>query len=207
MPPPDSGATAVTPFVTAANTPAGESLPPDAELRRAMVEYQGGSLDAFHALYAALAPALSRYLRFLSRRADLAEDLLQETFLQMHRSRAGYDPERPVAPWAFGLARNVYLMNRRASARFAVVHDQVADLPDVAIPPEIDQWAARDTLRRLIERLNPEQGEPLLLHHVWGFSFDEIAGMIGVSAAAARARSSRAMTTLREQMRKGEEYP
>jgi hypothetical protein len=46
-------------------------------------------------------------------------------------------------------------------------------------------------------QLSPDQAEPLLLHHDWGFSFEEIAGMLGISPAAARARASRGMADLR----------
>ncbi len=180
-----------------ANTPAAEPLPPDAALRREMAAYQQGSLDAFQAVYGSLAPALGRYLRYLTRRADLADDLLQEVFLQMHRSRATYDPALPVAPWAFGLARNVYLMHRRSSVRFSAVHVELDDPPEVAVPPDVERFATRDLIRRAVARLDPEQAEPLVLHHVWGFSFEEIAGMVGISPAAARARSSRAMAALR----------
>jgi RNA polymerase sigma-70 factor (ECF subfamily) len=43
------------------------------------------------------------------------DDLSQETFLQVHRSRAAYNPTYAVRPWAFGLARNIFLMDRRAA--------------------------------------------------------------------------------------------
>jgi len=189
-----------------ANTPLGSGAPDQgAALRGQMIDYQNGSLDAFRALYAGLAPRLARYLRYLSRRTDVADDLLQETFLQMHRSRASYDPQQPVLPWAFGLARNVFLMHRRASARFAAVHDEGGDLPEVPVPPEIEQWATRDLVQRALAALDPQHAEPLLLHHVWGFSFEEIAGLTGLTCAAARARSSRAVATLREALvRQGE---
>jgi RNA polymerase sigma-70 factor (ECF subfamily) len=45
--------------------------------------------------------------------------------------------------------------------------------------------------------LSRDQVEALLLHHQWGFSFEEIAGMLGISAGAARARASRGMADLR----------
>ena len=45
--------------------------------------------------------------------------------------------------------------------------------------------------------VTPDQAEALLLHHEWGFTFGEIAGMLGISAAAARARASRGMADLR----------
>lgn len=165
-----------------------------------MVEYQAGSVDAFRAIYAELAPALRRYLLYLTRHRDLADDLMQDAFLQMHRSRATYNPAYPVAPWVFGLARYVFLMNRRAGRRYAAVHDASVEPPDVPVPAEMDQLATTDAVQRAIATLGVDQSEPLLLHHVWGFTFDEVAGMLGISAAAARARSSRAMAELRRQL-------
>src|SRR4051812_15633001 len=104
-----------------------------------MVEYQAGSLDAFQEIYGILASPLQRYLRYLAREADAAEDLLQETFLRLHRSRGAYNPSYAVKPWLFGLARNVFLLKRRAARRFTAVHSTVGDLPEVPIPPEVDR--------------------------------------------------------------------
>jgi RNA polymerase sigma-70 factor (ECF subfamily) len=170
----------------------------DEELRALMIDYQGGSIDAFQSIYARLAPGLRRYLWRLARGANAAEDLLQETFLQMHRSRAAYNPAYLVRPWAFGLARNVYLMNRRATRRWSAVHDVRPELPDFPVAPEMDQLGSKDEIRRCVAGLPEEQAEALLLHHEHGFTFDEIAGMLGVSAAAARARASRGMADLRQ---------
>jgi len=162
-----------------------------------MTQYQGGSLEAFEAIYARLAPPVRRYLLHLADGSQIAEDLLQETFLQMHRSRAAYNPEYAVRPWVFGLARNVFLMNRRAARQWAKVHESREDLPESPVLPEAERLGSRDEIRRGIAHLPPEQAEALLLHHEWGFSFEEIAGMLGISAAAARARASRGMADLR----------
>ena len=170
----------------------------DEALRILMVEYQGGSLEAFHGIYANLAPALQRYLRYLVRGSDAADDLLQETFLHLHRSRAAYNPAYAVKPWVFGLARNVFLMNRRAVRRWTAVHSPGGDLPEVQVPPEVDRLGTADEIRRCIGGLAADQAEALLLHHEWGFTFDEIAGMLGASAVAVRARASRGMAGLRD---------
>ena len=167
------------------------------ELRAWMIEYQGGSLDAFTAIYGRLAPELRRYLRHLAMGVDAAEDLLQETFLQMHRSRGAFNPAYAVKPWVFGLARNVFLMNRRAGRRWAAVHETRSELPDLPVPAEVERLGSTDELRRGLAGLSPDQAEAILLHHEWGFTFDEIAGIVGVSAAAARARASRGMADLR----------
>ena len=162
-----------------------------------MIRYQGGSLEAFQEIYAQLAPGVRRYLSHLAGSSEVADDLLQETFLRMHRSRAAYNPKYAVRPWVFGLARNVFLMNRRAARQWAKVHESREDLPEFPVLPEADRLGSRDEIRRCISDLRPDQAEALLLHHEWGFSFEEIAGMLGISSAAARARASRAMADLR----------
>ena len=162
-----------------------------------MLRYQAGSLEAFQEIYAHLAPGVRRYLLHLAGRSEPADDLLQETFLQMHRSRAAYNPKYAVRPWVFGLARNVFLMNRRAARQWAKLHDSCEDFPEFPVPPEVDKLGSQDEVRRCMAGLGPDQAEALLLHHEWGFSFEEIAGMLGISAAAARARASRGMTDLR----------
>ena len=162
-----------------------------------MMQYQGGSLEAFEEIYARLAPGVRRYLFHLAHGSEIAGDLLQETFLQMHRSRAAYNPAYEVRPWVFGLARNVFLMNRRTARRWAEVHESRKDLPEFPVLPEVDRLGSQDEIRRGIANLHPDQAEALLLHHEWGFSYEEIAGMLGISAAAARARASRGMADLR----------
>src|SRR5262249_17618236 len=169
----------------------------DEELRALMIRYQGGSLEAFQEIYAKLATGVRRYLSHLAAGLEIDDDLLQETFLQMHRSRAAYNPAFAVRPWVFGLARNVFLMNRRAARRWASVHESREELPDFPVLPEADRLGSQDEIRRGLAHLSPDQAEALLLHHGWGFSFDEIAGMLGISAAAARARASRGMADLR----------
>ena len=65
------------------------------------------------------------------------------------------------------------------------------------VPPEVERLGSTDEVRRCIAGLSTDRSEALLLHHEWGFSFEEIAGMLGISAAAARARASRGMAELR----------
>jgi RNA polymerase sigma-70 factor, ECF subfamily len=164
------------------------------ELRQLMTAYQAGSLHAFERLYAGLAPPLLAYLASLCRDRSHAQDLLQETFLQIHRSRRTYRPDLPVRPWAFTIARHVWLMDRRTRARRPLSDHALPDLP---IPPEVEGLAERDRLRRALASLLPDRREALLLHHVWGFSFAEIGQLLGIRADAAKLRSSRGMGDLR----------
>jgi RNA polymerase sigma-70 factor (ECF subfamily) len=167
------------------------------ELGQLMTAYQAGSLHAFERLYAALAPPLRGYLAALSRDRVHATDLLQETFLQIHRSRRAYRPGLPVRPWVFAIARHVWLMDRRLNARRPATGGEPADLP---VPAAVDDLADRDTLRRALSTLLPDRREALLLHHVWGFSFAEIGQLLGIRADAAKLRSSRGMADLRRRL-------
>ena len=159
-----------------------------------MARYQSGSLEAFDALYASLAPSLRAYLLSLARDGARADDLLQDTFLQIHRARHTYRPGLPVRPWVFAIARHVWLMDRRMRARRP---EAVAEMPDLPVAGGMEGLADRDTLRRALTRVDADRREALLLHHVWGFSFAEIGQMLGIRADAAKLRSSRAMGDLR----------
>lgn len=166
-----------------------------------MVAYQGGRVEAFDALYAALAPEVRAGLLAACRDAARAEDLLQETFLRLHRARATYQPGLPVRPWVRGIARRVYLMDRRAAARRARREDAVAAEARATPAGGRDDRGRHDGERSGLERalagVPPEVRRPFLLHHLFGFSFAEIAARLGIQAGAAKVRSSRARLRLR----------
>src|SRR5215472_15124354 len=122
-----------------------------------MIRYQGGSLEAFREIYAQLAPGVRRYLSHLAGGSEIAEDLLQDTFLQMHRSRAAYNPTYAVGPWVFGLARNVLLMNRRAALRWAKIHESREELPEYPVLPEAERLGSQDEIRRGFAHLSRDQ--------------------------------------------------
>jgi RNA polymerase sigma-70 factor (ECF subfamily) len=166
-----------------------------------MTSYQRGEFAAFEQLYAHLGPKIRGYLAALTWNPQQAEDLTQETFLQVHRSRHLYSPPRPVSPWVFAIARHCYWMECRAFSRKRRLEVfPETELVDVPIPADVEGLAERMALRRALRELPEEGRETLLLHHIWGFSFEEIGGMLGTSAGAAKVRSHRAMQELRQSM-------
>jgi RNA polymerase sigma-70 factor (ECF subfamily) len=175
--------------------------PDEEDLAALMTAYQNGELAAFEALYSRLAPALRQYLRSLVFDAATAEDLLQETFLQLHRSRRTYRPPRPVKPWAFSIARNVYRMGRRSDGRRRR-HETPAEeeVPEIPVPAAAEGLAGRLEVRRALAGLPSEGRESLLLHHVWGFSFGEIGGLLGIRGGTAKLRAHRALAALKRTM-------
>src|SRR5436190_1933752 len=90
---------------------------PDHDLRELMTAYQAGQLEAFDRLYFSLEAELRSFFRGRCRDAQRVDDLVQDTFLQLHRSRRSYLPGLPVRPWVFAIARRVFLMHLRKVRR------------------------------------------------------------------------------------------
>jgi RNA polymerase sigma-70 factor (ECF subfamily) len=164
-----------------------------------MIGYQKGSMDDFSALYAALEKPLLRYLWTFVRNSATAEDLLQETFLQIHRARQTYTPPRPVRPWIYAITRHVALMHLR-SARRRKEHLPDEELPEVPVLPEMESYADKATVYRLLSELPRSGQEVLILHHLLGLSFLEVGQVLGIATGTAKVRAHRAIKALREKL-------
>ena len=175
---------------------AAERLAQDLRLRALMREYQAGRFEAFDELYALLAPALRRYLLSQVRDAAKADDLVQDTFLQLHRGRHTYDPAYPLMPWATAIARHVWLMDRRTQSRRPWATDDVTTM-ELPVRGEASSYAARDEVRHALGQVAATRRAAVIEHHVLGFSFKEIAERSGIAETAAKLRSSRGMAQLR----------
>ena len=173
-----------------------------------MVRYQAGEMEAFERLYRALAPRVRGLIGH--QRLDLGaelDDLVQETFLRVHRSRHTYSPGRPVEPWVAAIARHVYLMDRRTRSR-----KQAREVPAGAGPGGLDRVdalgarrqadpersaLARDRVTRALPETTAKRRASMLLHHLWGFSFREVGRLLGVKPDTAKRRASRGVADLR----------
>lgn len=168
------------------------------QLTALMIAYQAGDLSAFEQLYAILADEARRYFARAHRDRGVIHDLVQDLFLEIHRSRRSYAPPLPVRPWVFGIARNVSARNRRASrlqsngSHQQNVESELAIVPASGVPP-----AEALDIENALTALPASTREPWLLHHVFGFSFDSIAARLGITVMAAKLRSSRATRALR----------
>ena len=92
------------------------SASPTAALDAAMGRYAEGEDSAFTLVHAGLAPRLRLFLMRLAKSRPLADDLLQETFLRIHRARASFAVGARALPWGYAIARSVYIDHVRARA-------------------------------------------------------------------------------------------
>ncbi len=170
-----------------------------------MEEVGQGSILAFQALYDRHHRAVYTFLlRSLGQR-QLAEDLLQETFLRVFAHREDYRPTSAFRPWLFTIARNLLIDQLRQRGRRPEL-EGVEDLEVLANPgaTPLQETEARELGERLqaaVLGLPLSQREVLLLSRFSGLSHAEIAELLGTSITAVRVTLHRALRRLRDFLR------
>jgi RNA polymerase sigma-70 factor (ECF subfamily) len=171
---------------------------------RAMARYAGGDDAAFGELYELAGPRLCAFLARRTRGDQArAEDLLQQTFLQIHMARARFVPGAAVMPWAFAIARRLLIDNQRVAHREVAVDPQVDEevAPSSRRGPAPDAECESRELARLFERAlelvpDPQRGAFALTK--WdGLSVGEAARALGTTPTAVKLRVHRTLKVLR----------
>src|SRR3954451_3055034 len=103
-----------------------------AEAMELMQRYCDGDAGAFRELYALVAPRLLGYLLKLTRERALADDLLQQTFMKVHRARAAYVRGADPLPWIYAIAHRTFIDQARKHKRAVVRVGDASELPEVA---------------------------------------------------------------------------
>ena len=171
-----------------------------------MAAYVAGDRRAFEKLFERLAPRLHGFFRRSFRVEATADDLLQITFLKLHRARDTYKPEMRVAPWAFAIAARVRLDEYRKRKRLAEDGDEEALVraeEALAAEPRDDSAIDGDTadaVRRAVDSLPESQRVVIHLNRFEGMTFAEIARVLGTTEGAVKLRAFRAYGALRQRL-------
>lgn len=156
-------------------------------------------------------------LRYLTRQLgcpETASDLTQDTFVAAYRHLDQLRDDAAFPGWLFQIARNQVRGHfRQQKLRSIVSLDWLRDEAGSVIPAlrrsdETTAVHSRDDIQRTLDRLAPAAREALLLHALGGFTGREVAGILGISHAAARKRINRAEAEFRGQYERltGEHY-
>jgi RNA polymerase sigma-70 factor (ECF subfamily) len=138
-----------------------------------------------------------------------AEELAQETFVAAYRALCGYGAQRrrelSVRSWLYTIVLNRVRNRARSPARRAVPLDDrlalslAADARDEPAAV-VERDESRDALRAALRRLALKYRAPLVLRHVEGRSYAEIAAMLGRPAGTIKAEVHRGLAQLRKQL-------
>lgn len=156
-----------------------------------------------HLVRALIDGVYSGTLRLTGNRAD-AEDVTQEAFLRAYRALGAYPPERirelHLREWVWAIAANLCRNRARSARRHPEVSlDPEAAAPDPAPDPEAQAVAAAggEHLALLLARLPWAQRSAVVLRHVTGLSYAEIAAALGRPVGTVKADVHRGLQQLR----------
>jgi RNA polymerase sigma-70 factor (ECF subfamily) len=175
-----------------------------------MHRYAEGDDTAFSAVHRAVADRLYAFLLRMSRSRSIADDLLQETFLRMHRARGSFEAGARVLPWCYAIARNVCIDHARSRA---VRKEASGDSEDAPEPPSPDADAEAvaigkelaQRVERALAKLPPNQREAFILLRYEGMSVHDAAMVLGATEGAVKLRAFHAYEALRAAL--GEQAP
>jgi RNA polymerase sigma-70 factor (ECF subfamily) len=168
-----------------------------------MERYQQADPEAPGALIRALSPGLLRFFRSQAASRELADDLLQETWMRIHRVRHTYRPGEPVLPWVYAIARRVRIDGYRRTRRITEHEVAMGTLPEPPVPVE-----QRDTLpcfETLVAALPDGQREVLTMLKVGGLTLEEVACATSSTVGAVKQKAHRAYERLRQLLGAGAE--
>jgi RNA polymerase sigma-70 factor (ECF subfamily) len=160
-----------------------------------------GDLHAYERLYSLHGARMKNLARNLLGTTTDAEDAVQETFLKIQRSIAGYRGQSSFSTWAFRILINTCYDARRSRLRkkeHSIDQDEASESPR----PDLRAPGAHPSLRMALERavaaLTKHQRDVFLLYEVEGFHHAEIASMLEITETASKNTLFQAKRNLRQ---------
>jgi RNA polymerase sigma-70 factor, ECF subfamily len=169
---------------------------PPLGLESLMSGYQQADEKSATALIERISPLLLRYFLVQSFSRRFAEDLLQETWMRVHKARHTYRFDEPVLPWIFSIARHTRLDHYRKRRRVEIRETPVDVLPQSAAP-QPDSPPDLADLDAMLRELPESQREVIVMLKVSGMSIEEVARATRASAGSVKQKAHRAYEKLR----------
>jgi RNA polymerase sigma-70 factor (ECF subfamily) len=169
---------------------------PNGDLEVLMASYQGGDLAAATALIHRLSPQLHRFFAVQFAHRGQADDLLQETWLRIHRVRHTYRAGAPVLPWFYAIARHICVDHYRKARRTTAREQDLEGIPEVAAPMPAVSREGPD-LETLLSALPESQREVVEMLKIAGMSLDEVARATSSTVGSVKQKAFRAYEKLR----------
>jgi RNA polymerase sigma-70 factor (ECF subfamily) len=160
-----------------------------------MLEFQGGSRDAFEELFARYREPLYGFFRRRLEGRERADDLTQETFLAVIRATSRYEPRALVRTYLYGIALKLLAAERRQQIRSAPGNPPVS----IDEAPDTGLW-----IRQAMEKLDPSEREILMLREFEQLSYSEIAQLLRLPVNTVRSRLFRSRTALKNYLEPAE---
>ena len=177
--------------------------PWERDLPGLMIRYQNGDPAAVEELVQLISPVLLGFFAASDGSGGDAEDLLQDCWMRIHRSRHTYLPSEPLLPWIFAIARHTRVDGYRRRRRRQSKEIPISNVPEISASPGRAAAIESHELHRLLEGLPENQREAILMLKVSGMSLEEVARATSSTVGAIKQRAHRAYGKLRLALEKG----
>jgi RNA polymerase sigma-70 factor (ECF subfamily) len=191
--------------------PAGGEAPSDAEI---MLRAKAGDQSAFEYLVQKYRRPMVSFMYRMARNAAAAEDLAQEVFLRVYRSRESYEATAKFTTWLYRIATNL-AVNHARDTRHERPEVQVSldepdeetgttlELPDGNLTAEqaMVRRERMKAIRSKVEALPEQQKLAVIMHKYQQMDYKQIAEVLKKSESATKSLLFRAYETLREQLK------
>jgi RNA polymerase sigma-70 factor (ECF subfamily) len=163
-----------------------------------------GDREALESLLASVAPSIRRFGLRMCKNVHDADDVLQDTLINIAKHLGDFEGRSSLSTWAFSLARSACARKRRGIKNRPPVSDEKASSePDLAPSPEAraSERQMASVLSNTLDGLPDDYREVILLRDVEGLSASEAAASVGISVDALKSRLHRAREALRGALR------
>jgi RNA polymerase sigma-70 factor (ECF subfamily) len=186
---------------------------PDVQL---MLRVAGGDNQAFEQLVTRYQDRMVGFFYNLLHDRTIAEDLAQDVFLRVYRSRERYEAKARFSTWLFRIAHNLACNQKRGTVRRKEVpiasssdahnfqpQGQILAEKSALMPTRrLDTLEMRDIVRNALDDLGERQKTAVLLHKFEGMSYEEIGDVMGLGVVAVKSLLARARLRLKEVLEK-----
>ncbi|MEM6957758.1 MAG: RNA polymerase sigma factor [Myxococcota bacterium] len=164
-----------------------------------MAAYVGGDDRAFDELFRRYGGLVYAMTKRHLRDEDLARELTQQTFFQLHAARKDFRADGKLRPWLLTIAMNLVRGHwRKQKRRKHVDYDVDLEAAPKKELSELELDERSKLLHAALSKLPPTQREVVELHWLQDLPYAEVAKMVGSSEGAVRVRAHRAYARLRE---------
>jgi RNA polymerase sigma-70 factor, ECF subfamily len=179
-----------------------------------MLELRAGNMDAFDILLAKYRKPIIHFMYRMVHNQAVAEELAQEVFLRIYRSRETYRAEARFSTWLYRIATNLgvnYARDNRRERSASTVYLDEPDSETGTTPDVADSTPSAETRMLSRERMNairqhvmalPErQKTAVLMHKYEGLDYKQIGEVLKLSESATKSLLFRAYQTLRDKLK------
>jgi RNA polymerase sigma-70 factor, ECF subfamily len=179
-----------------------------------MLRVKAGDDSAFDYLVGKYRRAMISFMFRMTHNAAVAEDLAQEVFLRVYRSRAGYEPSAKFTTWLYRIATNLAVNHARDTRHERPENTVSLDEPDeetgtsrdvadgsLSVEENLLRRERLQAIRETVERLPERQRIAVVMHKYQQMDYHQIAEVLKLSESATKSLLFRAYETLREQLK------